>query len=708
MEGGADRPGFRPDIEGLRAVAVLAVVLFHAGVPGLSGGFVGVDVFFVISGFLITGLLWREIEGTGRIRLARFYGARARRLLPAGMTVLVATAAGTAWLMPPLAARTFLGDGVASALYAGNYRLAVRGTDYLAADTAPSTFQHYWSLGVEEQFYLVWPALLIVTAALLHRRRSAGERPVAPYLAVLALICGISFAVSLRWTTTLPPWAFFALPARAWELAAGGLVALTAPWWRRIGTPAAVTAGIAGLVAVGVACVRLGGATPYPGTAALLPVLGTAVVLAAGCAAPRSGVGAVLALPPLRFVGRVSYSWYLWHWPVLQLAPHLLGHALDLPARLAAAGLSGVLAVLTLYLVENPVRFAGPLRRSGARSLAVGAAATAAGVCATLVAVALVPPPVGHGRAVAAPRLAAGTAASSAAPSESPEDAEIEALTAQVQAVVAASAHQGAVPSDLRPPLAHVGEDRPDAFGDGCFLGYLAVSQPGCAEGDTASRTTVLAVGDSHAAMWEPALASIATAQRWRLEVAAKTLCPLLDLPIRSPYLGRAYTECDQWRTAMLARIRAERPALVLLDMVRRYTPDYGFTVYGSQWLAALARTVAELRATGAAVLVLGPVPDPHGYVPGCLSEHLDAVAACDPDRGTAMNAVGIANEQRSVEGSGGRYADLTALFCTTTACPVVIGGMLVFRDDNHLTVEYVNWLTPVLSALLARALSPR
>jgi SGNH domain-containing protein len=158
----------------------------------------------------------------------------------------------------------------------------------------------------------------------------------------------------------------------------------------------------------------------------------------------------------------------------------------------------------------------------------------------------------------------------------------------------------------------------------------------------------------------------------------------------------------------VLARIGAERPALVLLDMVRRYTPDYGFTVYGPQWLAALARTVAEVRATGAAVLVLGPVPDPHGYVPGCLSEHLDAVAACDPDRATAMNAAGIAAEQRAVKGAGGGYADLTPLFCTATACPVVVGDMLVFRDDNHLTVEYVRWLTPVLSALLTRALTPR
>src|SRR3954462_15423619 len=280
----SSRSGFRPDIEGLRAVAVVAVVLFHAGVPGVPGGFVGVDVFFVVSGFLITGLLWREVRDTGKVRLARFYAARARRLLPAGMFVLLVTAAAAAWLLPRLQARAVLGDAVASALYVGNYRLAVQGTDYLAADTPPSPFQHYWSLGVEEQFYLVWPALLIVTAWVIFRRRRAeSERSVVPFDVVLALVAAVSFAVSALWTTTLPSWAFFSLPSRAWELAIGGLVALSAGAWRRLPAWAAGAAGWAGLALIVVGCVRLGDSTAYPGIAALLPVLGTALVVGGGC-----------------------------------------------------------------------------------------------------------------------------------------------------------------------------------------------------------------------------------------------------------------------------------------------------------------------------------------------------------------------------------------------------------------------------------------
>ena len=229
------RREFRPDIEGLRAVAVLAVVLFHAGVPGVGGGFVGVDIFFVISGFLITGLLLRDVTTHGRGRLTRFYGARARRLLPASASVLVVTAVMSTVLLAPLQARSVLGDVIACALYVGNYRFAVHGTDYLAADTPPSLVQHYWSLGVEEQFYLLWPALILGTAWVVHRitRRASAPAKRLPYLVVLAVVAGASFALSLEWTHTLPSWAFFSLPTRAWELAAGGLVALTASRWRR-------------------------------------------------------------------------------------------------------------------------------------------------------------------------------------------------------------------------------------------------------------------------------------------------------------------------------------------------------------------------------------------------------------------------------------------------------------------------------------------
>jgi peptidoglycan/LPS O-acetylase OafA/YrhL len=702
--------GFRPDVEGLRAVAVLAVVLFHAGVPGLDGGFVGVDVFFVVSGFLITGLLWRELAGTGTVRLTRFYGARARRLLPAATLVLVATAVAAVLLLPPLRARAVLGDAVASALYVGNYRLALQGTDYLAADAPPSPFQHYWSLGLEEQFYLVWPALMIATAWAVRRRRPR-PRPagtVGPFLGVLAVVATLSLVLSLTWTRTQPPWAFFALPARAWELAAGGLLALLTVGRRPLPAPVAGPAGWLGLGLVAGSCVRLGGGTPYPGVAAVAPVLGTALAVAAGGATVRWGVSALLARAPLRVLGRCSYSWYLWHWPALLLVPVAVGHDLPLAGRLGVAAGSGVLAVLTTRLVEDRVRFAVPLRRSPGRSLLTGGAATAAGVAVAVGALVAVPPPVGAGAAAPTPRpdAAAPPAGPPAAPTVDPADALVQDLTAQVQSAVAASVAGGQVPVDLTPSLADAATDKPDVFVNGCVRSWRYVGQDQCASSVESSPTTVALVGDSHAAMWQPAMEEVATQRGWRLETMAKVTCPLLDLPISSPYLGREYTECEQWRGQIMGRLRAEHPALVVLGTAHHYTPDFGFTVYSQQWLDALTRTVADLRATGATVLVMGPAPYPQMNVPTCLSGHLDSAGACGLARAAALDDAGIAAEAAATSAGGGRYADVSGLFCTSDRCPVVVGNQLVYRDDNHITLEYARWLSPVVGALVDRAMA--
>jgi peptidoglycan/LPS O-acetylase OafA/YrhL len=700
----APQKRFRPDIEGLRAVAVIAVVLFHAGLPGVGGGFIGVDVFFVVSGFLITGLLWREASSAGTVRLARFYGARARRLLPAAVTVLIATCVASAALLPPLQARSVIGDGIASALYVGNYRFAIQGTDYLAADTPPSPLQHYWSLGVEEQFYLLWPALIIGTAWLLARvaRRADGAatRSVAPYVVVLGLLAAVSFMVSMAWTDTWPSWAFFSLPTRAWELAVGGLVALTAGVWRHLPGPSAALVGWGGLALIVVTCMQIGEETPYPGTTALLPVLGTALVIGAGCGTPDLGVGHFLSKPFMRSIGRLSYSWYLWHWPVLLLAPALFGQPLGLVGRSAMVVVSFGLAILTLHLIENPARFAPSLKESARRSLVLGGALTAVAVGVCLALLTVRPVPSGHGMAAApvAPAAPVGTAAPSAA------TAPPMSVRDQVVAAVAKSTEPGPVPANLTPTLNVIA--KPEVFVNGCVLSWRDVAQPECVSGDVDAPTTVALVGDSHAAMWEPALEPVARERHWRLETMAKVLCPFLDLPTNSPYLGRKFTECEQWRGSVMARLFRERPQLIVLDMSRRYGADFGFTSFDRAWLDRLTKVVQTLRQSGANVLVLGPVADPHSTVPTCVSAHMDNAVACAPTRADGVNDGGVAAEKAATAAGGGQYAVLSDLFCTADRCPVVVGNTLVYRDDNHVTIEYAKVLAPLLTEMVERALA--
>jgi len=705
VERRTSRKGFRPDIEGLRAVAVIAVVLYHAGIPGFGGGFIGVDVFFVISGFLITGLLWREVATTNTVALGRFYGARARRLLPAAATVGIATALVVAVVLPPLQARSVFLDGIACALYAGNYRFAMHGTDYLASDLPPSPFQHYWSLGVEEQFYLVWPVLIIGTAWLVHRLRAGAAARATPYAVVLVLVAAASLAAAVLWTRTSPAWAFFSLPTRAWELAAGGLVALSIHQWRRLPLLPATIVGWGGLALIVLTCTQLGPRTPYPGTAALLPVLGTALVIGAGPVTGGLGVGRVLCRPAMRAIGRVSYSWYLWHWPVLLLMPPLLGEPAGLPARLSATAVSGGLAVITLHLVENPGRFAAALRRSAKASLTVAAAASAAAACACMLLLNVVPVPAGHGAAAPRANIVA-VPPTTIAPAMSPEEAAVQHAFAQARDAVAASAGLRAVPSNLDPPLAKAPADKAAVFVNGCVRSWREIGQGECATGDIASPTTVALVGDSHAAMWNPAFQHLAEQRHWRLETLAKVTCPLQDLHITSPYLGREYTECEQWRAQIVNRLKAEHPRLVVLDMSRRYGADFGFTSYDPAWIDTLGRTVAQLRSIGAAVLVLGPVPDPGSSVPTCLSGHVDDATACAPARPVAVDDGGVSAERAATTAGGGHYADLTDLFCTADRCPVIVGNTLVFRDDNHVTTEYAQLLTPVFGALADRALA--
>ena len=365
---------FRRDVEGLRAVAIGGVLVAHANLGFAAGGFCGVDVFYVISGFLITGILVRELEGRGSISLAAFYARRARRILPmAGLVIIVVLLISLVVFSP--ARRDLLsGDAVASSLYYVNWRFVAQSADYFGASSDLSPLQHYWSLAIEEQFYLVWPALLLGVTLWWRRRGRPSRRAIAGALTVIAVS---SLAFSIVDTAAHPPQAYFSTFTRVWELALGGLLALApvAPLSRAT-SRAVAWAGLAMIVA---AFLLFDAATPFPGYLALLPTLGAVAVIAAGARRPESPPLGVLEARPVRYVGRVSYSWYLWHWPAVIFATELWG-PLSPAAGAAVIAASFVPAVVSHHLVELPLMNSRTLKRSPSRSLAFGAATMAAGV----------------------------------------------------------------------------------------------------------------------------------------------------------------------------------------------------------------------------------------------------------------------------------------------------------------------------------------
>jgi peptidoglycan/LPS O-acetylase OafA/YrhL len=634
---------FRPDIEGLRAVAIVLVVLGHVGL--VPGGYVGVDVFFVLSGFLITSLLLREVATSGRISIRRFYARRALRLLPASTVVLLGTLiAAHVWLSPLLAGRS-AADAAAAAGYVANLVFAQRGTDYLASDAAPSAFQHFWSLAVEEQFYLVWPLLIIALR---------GRRARLRY--VLGSLAAVSLLLSSTETHRSAPWAYFGTHTRVWELAVGALLALFPHFARPI-------VGWAGLTAILVAALRYDAHTAYPGLYALLPVLGAAAVVAGG--------NRVLGAVPLTAVGRLSYGWYLWHWPVLIIGTVALGIAGTTAQKLALALAALGLAWLSMHLVENPIRYSRVLRSRPRYGLALGAALCTGVVLASL------------GSYAARPAISQGAAAGELRLSPDRPD--------QLAAAIRAGAALTELPANLRPSLAAAAADSPRVYADGCHAKPPTVRPASpCAYGDLGADRTVVLFGDSHAAQWFPALVRIALDRHWRLVSLTKSGCTAADATIWNDVLQRAYTECDAWRRTAIARIDGLRPALIVVSS----TYAYRLTDPHATWQAAWARTFAALSP--APVAVLSDTPTMNVQVPECLSQH--SLSACNREVAATMGQA----QRRILAGFGGQVTVIDPVpWLCSTVCPTVLGNLLVYRDSAHLTAAMAEALAPLLAARL-------
>ena len=658
---------FRPDIEGLRGIAILLVLLFHAGLPWTPGGFIGVDVFFVISGFLITGKLWRESQQPGGLNIAKFYAWRIRRLLPAALVAVVLISLVGLLIAAPLDRSELAADGAASALSIANMRF-IGSVDYFAPTSSPSPFLHFWSLSVEEQFYLVWPALIV----LLTWRGGSSRRLIA------ALLIGVvaSFALSMWLTDASPARAFYLLPTRVWQLGVGGLLALigVAGTSRRVGALA-----WAGLAAVAVAGVALTAEMPYPGLAALLPTAG-AVALLYGGAAP-SGPARLLAAAPLRFLGKISYSLYLWHWPLLVLPIMFLERALtgvEIVASVAAAiGVSW----LSWRFVEQPFRYGDRSRRATSWSaIRIGVAG--------ILSVALFT----QGLAAALPSSAVAvqpTPSPSGSPAPSPSGSPV------------ASDGPITLPADLTPSLTSARDDEERLRGDGCLAFERVTTPPNCVYGVKGSAITIALVGDSHASHWFPAIEAVALERGWRLLTFVKVSCSFTSLVQRNLALKREYRECTTFNEATVARLNQIKPALTIIVNRRTFRPIDG-DITSALAGAALGEMVARLPG---ATAILVDTPDPGRDVPACLSKHPDDVRACLFTQDDADNReIGIA-ERVAAKVSGALLIDLTGEICAAWPCSPIDQSVLIYRDEDHMTETFSRSLAAPLGVEIAKLL---
>jgi peptidoglycan/LPS O-acetylase OafA/YrhL len=688
VEGPPSRPeqGFRADIEGMRAIAVLLVVAFHAGLGVVSGGFVGVDVFFVISGYLITGVLLGDWAKRGTVSITTFYARRARRLLPLSTLVLLATAVVSYLVLPSLERPSVMHDIRAAALWFANWDFASSSTQYMS-DTDKSPVLHFWSLSVEEQYYVVWPLLILLVIrgsrgldALALRRR---------LLKVLALLGVGSLLLSGLTTHSKGPWAYFGLHTRAWELAAGAILAVGLPWLPRLTARGATLLGGTGLLLVTYSVLAFDRTTTFPGWAAVVPVLGTVLLLGSGGSA-ATPVTRLLSTSPMTYVGRISYAWYLWHWPCLVLGERIAGGSTDADVTgvapsphagvvIAAVVVSFGLSALSHVVVERPVRRSVALNASVPMSLAAGA---------TLVAAVLVVPPALHLDVSASSGKTVSTAAATR-------------VTAQGKAALR-KPKTPMTPAQAKKEV----DDVP-----GCFVKFTErTASQKCLFGDPKGTKTVVLVGDSHAAHWFPAMELLAKREHWQLWFWSKAACAVSDVTVFTTQYNREYSECADWRASVLQRVQAlPRVDAVVIGRSYGYLPilmDDGKRVSSNGialqlWKSGTGRTLTQLAKATDNVVVLRETPRPGKDVPDCLSEHVTSPQRCAfPWQGHLHLDDKLVAAERSSAPKGLQLTlvDMSDVICPADPCQVVSPtGAITYRDKHHLTITFSKEIAPEL-----------
>ena len=623
---------FRADIEGLRAIAILLVVAGHYALPGFSAGFIGVDVFFVISGYLITSLLWRERSSTGRLALGRFYANRLRRLLPALLTMLVVSSAAIFWLLP-LSQHVVQSQTAAMAVvWLSNLFFAFGDINYFAEDTSHNAFLHTWSLGVEEQFYLLWPLLLL----LLPLRNDKSLQGLDKAVAAVGLL---SLIACLWLAQTQPLQAFYLMPTRAWQFSAGALA------WILVSRspPRPAQARQIGWLALGtlaISLVLIQPETRYPSLWALLPTCAALGLLWAGSSQQRVLPFTLLTSQPMQVLGRLSYAWYLWHWPVLVIGEYLLPIRSHLSHTLLALTLSLCLALITHYAIEQPTRFGRVARLQPLWQMVTA-------LCLMVV-------------------------------------CNAQFLHWYVDTYAQQASANNAT--------AHFKADLPVIYRDGCDDYFHSDTLTPCMYGNPDAPHTAVLLGDSIGAQWFPAFIPLLHTPQWKVVVLTKSSCPMVDVPYFLERIGREFTECAIWRNRAIAWLQTQHVDHIFFGG----SADRDFS--SEQWVGGTRRVVQQLLPHADAIHLIEATPSLPFNGPDCLSTRPSS--QCTSPASNAKHVQVAQYLQQAIQGLPQAHWLTTAdLVCPSGTCHALreeTGQKIaVFRDSQHLTASFAAMAAP-------------
>lgn len=652
---------FRPEIQGLRAVAIGMVIVYHIWFDRVSGG---VDIFLFLTGFFITGSLLRMYERTGTVSVGQYLGRLSKRLLPSVAVVLLAVMVATYLWLPRTRWRDILDEVIASALYYENWVLAFNAVDYLEQDSSASPLQHFWSLSIQGQFYIA--CLLLVFVGILVARMTGSSVKRMTFVLLMGML-SVSLTYSVIKTSENQPWAYFDTGARLWEFALGGLLAIALPYIR-VPQRLRFALGWLGLLAL-VSCGALVSvATLFPGYVALWPVGAAMLIVVAGTTHHRWGVDRLLGWKPFAWVGDLAYGLYLWHWPVLIVYLQIAGDdTAGLLGGIYVVAASVLLAWLTKVAVADRVTSFSKVKHGKYWSLAAGIVILLPVVTAAWLADSRL-----EQRQIEQSELIANAG-----------DEEYPGANVLLEPELAESLPD--VP--MVPPLEDY-DDLPVIYDNG----YECASNLGdsdaifCEYGDLDSDRSIAMVGASRTAHWFPALEEAANEHGWRLISVTKSGCQLAaDVPLRD---GEVFDSCIEWRDQVMAELEQRRPDIVWTSATRASASD---EVSPPEFVEIWE----QFADWGIDVIAPRDLPRLEEDMPECVAEN--GADACVTPVEYSHNDTFPALEHEQVPDSV-TFIDLTEYVCPDGECPAVIGNVLTYRDSSHITATYAHTLAPVVA----------